>query len=132
LALLRSELAERLPDSLLEGGDGIRGFCESALGLALAEAQAPEGLKGFGPYIGSGCANGGAVGRPVRVREVRRGSRPRNDEPAPVDGEVMGTAKRDEILGVVVATFGPKPDVMRLRKRRVPTARDATSSAIAT
>jgi hypothetical protein len=126
-----SEFAQRLPDQLLEGADPIRDLCESALGIALAEAQAPERVKGFRPYLNSSCAHRGAVARPVRMGEMWRGSRSRDDEPAPVDGEVMSTAKREEIFRVVVAAFRPESDVMGLRKNRVPTTGDATFAAVA-
>jgi hypothetical protein len=105
LALLRSELAKRLPNDLLEGGDTIWDLCESAFGVALSETQAPERLKGFRTHVSSCGADDAAVGRAVRVAETRRGSRPRDDEPAPVDSEVMGTAKREQIFGLVVAAF---------------------------
>jgi len=105
LLLLGSELAQRLPDELLEGGNGIRDFHESALGITLAEAEASEGLKGFRSHVGNSGAHDAAVRRAVSVEEMRRGSRARDDEPALMNGAVMGPAERDEILGVVVAAF---------------------------
>jgi hypothetical protein len=100
-----SELAERVPDELVEGGDGIRDLCENALGVALAEAKAQKRLKGLLPYIGSSWTDGATVRRAVGVEEARQGSRARDDEPALVDGEMMGSAERNEIVGVMVATF---------------------------
>ena len=103
--LLRSELAQRLPNELLNGRDGSRTSCESALGVTLAEAKASERLKGFRPNIGSSWGDGATVGRAVRVRETRRGRGAGDDEPALVDGEVVGSAKRNEIFGVVISAF---------------------------
>jgi len=119
-----------LSNDLLDGGDGIRELCKSALGVALAEAQAPERLKSLCPRIGSRGAHDAAVGRAVRVGETRRGSRARDDEPALMNGAVMSSAKRDEIFRVVVAAFGLKPDVVRLDKDRVSAPGNATFPAV--
>jgi len=47
-----------------------------------------------------------------------------------MNGAVMGSAEREEIFGVVVAAFRPKPDVVRLDKDRVPAPGDATFPAV--
>ncbi|HWP07590.1 MAG TPA: hypothetical protein VNN72_17690, partial [Polyangiaceae bacterium] len=47
-----------------------------------------------------------------------------------MNGAVMGAAKRDEIFRVVVAAFGPKPDVVRLDKDRVSAPGNATFPAV--
>jgi hypothetical protein len=130
--LLRRKLAKRLPNELFERGGGIRNSCESALGVALAEAKASERLKGFRPRVRSSRADDATVRRAVGVEETRRRSRARDDEPALVDSEVMSTTERNQILGVVVAAFRPKLDVVRLCKGRVPAARDATLPTVAT
>ena len=68
--LLVSELAERLPDDLLEGGNGLRDSCERALHLAFAEAQVGEGSKGFRTRIGNGGLGRASVGRAVGMGEM--------------------------------------------------------------
>ena len=105
MLLLGRELAKRLPDELLEGRDGDRNFGESALGITLAKAQASEGLKGFRPRIGSSWGDDATVGRAIGMSETRRRSRARDDEPALVDGEVMSSAERNEIFGIVIAAL---------------------------
>ena len=78
-----SELAERLADELLEGGDGVRDSCQGALGYALEEAQAGEGSKGLRTRIGNSGGDGAAVGRAVGMGEMQlRGRRACNDERA--------------------------------------------------
>ena len=47
-----------------------------------------------------------------------------------MNSAVMGSAKRDEIFGVVVAAFRAKPDVVRLDKDRMPAPGDATFPAV--
>jgi hypothetical protein len=68
--LSRNELAERLADELLQGGDRLRDFRERAFGITLAKAQGGERLKGLRTCIGNGGSEGPAVGRAVGMAEA--------------------------------------------------------------
>jgi hypothetical protein len=129
--LLRSELAERLADELLEGGDGLWNSCEGALGLAVAKAHPGEGSKGFRARVGNSGSDGAAVGRAFRMREIQvRGSRARDDELAVVDGSVVRSAEGHEVFGGVIAFFGAKREVVHVREDRVTAAGNATFSTV--
>jgi len=104
--LLRSELAERLADELVERGTGLWNACKGAFGLAVAEAHAREGSKGFRTHIGNGGSDGAAIGSAVGVGELQvRGRRACDDELAVVDAVVVGYAERHEVLGGVRSVF---------------------------
>ena len=104
--LLRSELAERLADEPLEGRDGLGNSCQGAFGLAFAEAHAGQRTKGLRPRIGNSGSDGAAVGRAVGMGEIQvRGSRPRDDERAGVDGPVVRSAEGHEVFGGVRSVF---------------------------
>ena len=71
MPLMRNELEKRLPDEVLQRVDRARDFREGALGVAFAEAHAPEGLKSLRTCIGSGGSNGATVRRTVGVGETQ-------------------------------------------------------------
>jgi len=133
LVLLVSELAEPFADELLEGGDGMRDPCERALGFALAEAEAAEGLKRFRARVAHCRPDRAAVRRAVGMGEVQlRGSRADNDEPALVNGAMVRCAESHEVVEAVLAVFGPKHEVVRVRKDAVSAAGDARFPAVPT
>ena len=100
MLLLSSELAERLADELLEGGDGMWNSREGASDLAVAEAHTREGSKGFRTRIGNGGGDGAAIGSAFCVGELQvRGRRARDGEPAFVDAVVMCCTEGHEVFG---------------------------------
>ena len=127
MLLLRSELAERLEDELLERGTGLWNACKGAFGLAVAEAHARERSEGFRSRIGNGGIYGAAIAGALGMGEVQvRGSRARDDELAGVNGVVVRSAEEHEVFGGVGSVLRPKRDVVHIRKNRVTTAGDAT------
>jgi hypothetical protein len=131
LALLRSKLAQRLPDHVLEGSDGMRNSCESASAFTFAEAHTDERLKRFRVHVGDGGSDGTTVRRAVSVSELELGGRSAShDERAVMRSAVMGDAKRDEIVHQMLPAFAPSHEVMRLRKSRVPAPGHATFPAV--
>src|SRR6185369_17534906 len=107
--LLRNELKKRLANDVLQSRDGARDFREGALGLSFVEAHADQGLEGLRTCIGNGGNDDAPVRRTVSMREVQlRGRRSRDEEPAPVDATVVRRAEGHEVIGVVLAAFGPK------------------------
>ena len=89
MLLLRSELAERLADELLERGDAAWNAC-----------------KRFRARIGDGGIYGAAVGRAFCMGELQvRGRRARDGEPAFVHAVVMRCAEGHEVFGGVRAVL---------------------------
>ena len=106
MLLLRSELAKRLADELLEGGNRLWNACEGASDLAVAEAHPGESSKGFRTHIGNSGSNGAAVGGAFRMGELQlRGSRARHDKLAVMNAAVVGRAKGHEIFGGMRSVF---------------------------
>ena len=106
MLLLRSELAERLADELLEGGDGMWNACKGAFGLAVTKAHARKSSKGFRTHISNGGSNGAAIGRAFCVGELQvRGRRARDGELAFVDAVVVRRAEGNEVFGGVGSVF---------------------------
>ena len=129
--MLRNELEKRLPDEVLQRVDRARDFLECSLRVAFAEAHASKGLKSLRTRIGRSGSDSAAVRRAVGMGEAQlRGSTAADEQPALVDGEVVGRAEAHEVVGVIPTAFGPKHDVVRDPMDRVPAARDATSPAI--
>jgi hypothetical protein len=131
LALLGRELAQRLPDDLLEGRDGMRNSPERASAFTFAEAHTDDGLKRFRVHVGDRGSDRTAVRRAVSVSELELGGRSASHDERPVmRSAVMRDAKRDEIVHQVFSAFAPSHEVMRLRKSRVPAPGDATFPAV--
>ena len=127
LALLRSELAKRLPNDLFERTDGMRNACQSALRFTLAEAHADESLKRLRACVSDGGTDGAAVRSAIGVGEKEPGSgRARDDERAVVGSAVVGPAQGEEIGDEVFPAFAATLEMVRLRKDRVPATGYAT------
>src|SRR6187399_1009576 len=131
MALLRNELEKCLADEVLQQVHRAWDLLEGALRVAFAEAHASKGLKSLRTRIGRSGSDSAAVRRAVGMGEAQlRGSTAADEQPALVDGEVVGRAEAHEVVGVIRAAFGPQHDVVRDPMDRVPAARDAASPAI--
>ena len=109
----------------------MRNACQSALRFTLAEAHADESLKGFRSHVGDSGADGAAIGSTVGVGKGAPSRRSaRDDERAVVGSAVVGAAEGEEIGDEVFPAFAAPLEMVRLRKDRVPTTRNATFPAV--
>jgi hypothetical protein len=101
--------------------------------LGFPKAQSAERAKDFAPYFRGPRIHSLSVVVAIRMSEADTGRVVASDfKLPPMRCAMMRAAKRNKVLRVVVTTFGPRADVVKIQVARVSAARNDAALMIAT
>jgi hypothetical protein len=132
----RSQSFDRSAKELFDarGGPGCAGAqaIENDAGFAFTKAEAAKAAEGILVEGGIAGADGNAIRSAVGVAKLEAGaSGTFDDELASMLRSVVRGAQEDHAIGIVVAPFGAKDDVVDVEKQRVLAAGNDAAAAVA-